>query len=190
MFIASIFAIILQSGPTAAATRIMDFTPRIGLGCRSLGYVIYGAVALLILFLTIISTISVRISETRDSGRSPTVQGYASSIAITLRWICLVLAFINATGLIVLSCFQFSSFLDNCYCAASVIGRGTNAFVIINFEAWIPTMRNSRIGAIVLAGASMAVYMFFLWFMSSLPADIDADKTNVLVTTRQTVEHR
>ena len=174
MFIASIFALILQCGPTAAAAIIMIFTPMIGLGCRSLGYVIYGAVALLILFLTVISTISAHIAETRGK-RSPTVESYASSIAVTLRWICLILAFVNATGLIVLSCFQFSSFLDNCYCGASVIGRGTDSFIIINFEAWIPTMRKSRIGATVLAGVSMAVYMFFLWFMSSLPADIDED---------------
>ena len=173
MFIASILAIILQCGTTAAAAIIMIFTPAIGLGCRSLGYVIYGAVALLILFLTIISTISARISETRNNGRSATVKRYASSIAITLRWICLVLAFINAIGLVALPCFQFSSFLDNCYCGASVLGRGTDSFVIINFEAWIPTMRNSRIGATVLAGVSMAVYMTFLWFMIYLPADID-----------------
>ena len=175
MFIASILAIILQCGPTAAAAIIMIFTPMIGLGCRSVGYVIYGAVALLILFLTIISTISAHIAETRNNSRSATVKGYASSVAITLRWICLILAFINATGLVVLSCFQFSSFLDNCYCGASVLGRGSDSFIIINFEAWIPTMRNSRIGATLLAGVSMSVYMFFLWFVSSLPAEIDED---------------
>ena len=149
----------------------MIFTPMVGVGCRSLGYLIYGAIALLIMFLTIISTISARIAETRDK-RSPTVKSYATSIAVTLRWMCLILAFVNATGLILLSCFQFSNFLDNCYCAASVIGRGTNAFVIINFEAWISTMRNSRIGATILAGFSMSIYMVFLWFVSSLPEDI------------------
>ena len=172
MLIASTLAIILQCGSTAAAAIIMIFTPTIGLGCRSVGHVIYGTVALLILFLTIISTISARISETRNN-QSATVKGYASSIAITLRWICLILASINAIGLVTLSFFQFSSFLDNCYCGASVLGRGTDSFVIINFEAWIPTMRNSRIGATVLAGVSMAVYMTFLWFMIYLPADID-----------------
>jgi hypothetical protein len=80
---------------------------------------------------------------------------------------------VNATGLIVLSCFQFSHFLDNCYCNASVIGRGTDSYIIISFDGWIPTMRTSRVSATILAAASMAVYMIFLWLMSSLPPEIN-----------------
>ena len=174
MFNASIFALVLQCGTTAAAAIIIVFTPTVGLGCRSLGYITYGGTALLILFLTIISTLFARISETRV-GR-PTVfsiKGFTAFIAIALRRIALLLAFINATGLIVLSCFQFSNFLDNCYCNASVIGRGTSSYVIISYAGWISTMRTARIAATALAAGSMAIFMIFLWLMSALPAEID-----------------
>ena len=172
MLKAFIAALILQCGTTAAVIVIVVFTPTVGLGCRSMGYSIYGGLAILILFLTIISTISARISETR-SDRSFIVKRFTAFIAITLRWLCLLLALINAAGLIVLSCFQFSNFLDNCYCNGSVTGRGVNSYIIISTQGWISTMRTARIAATALAGATMAIYMFYLWFMSALPAEVD-----------------
>ena len=101
------------------------------------------------------------------------IKGLTAFVAIALRRISLLLAFVNATGLIILSCFQFSHFLDNCYCNASVIGRGTDSYIIISYVGWISTMRTARIAATVLAAASMAIFMIFLWLMSALPSDID-----------------
>ena len=180
MFNASIFALILQCGTTVAAAIIIVFTPRIGLGCRSLGYIIYGGTSILILFLTIISTLFARISETRF-GPSTTfsIKGFTAFTAITLRRISLILAFLNATGLIILSCSQVSGILENCYCNASVLGHGVDSYFIISYEGWdstskrASTMRTARVVATVLAGATMAIYMFFLWLMSALPAEID-----------------
>jgi len=172
MFSASVFALILQCGTTAAAAIIVVFTPTVGLGCRSLGYIIYGGIAIIILFLTIISTVFARISETRGE-RSLTVKGFTAFIAIALRRISLLLALINTTGLLVVSCFQFSHFFDSCYCNASVLGRGADSHIIIYYEGWVSTMRTARIAATTLAAAAMAVYMIFLWLMSALPAEID-----------------
>ena len=174
MFKALIPALILQCGTTAAAIIIIVFTPTIGLGCRSLGYTIYGGTAILVLFLAITSTIFVRISETRTNS-STIIKGFTKFIAITLRKVSHSLAFINAIGLILISCFQFSHFLDNCYCNASVIGRGTDSYIVVSLEGWISTMRISRIAATVLSAVSMAVYMIFLWVMNSLPTEIIDD---------------
>jgi len=177
MFNAAVTALILQCGTTAAATIIIFFTPTVGLGCRSLGYTIYGAIAILIMFLTIISTIFARISETRKERRRPitiaTVKCFTAFIAIALRRISFLLALINGVGLIVLSCFQFSHFLDNCYCNASVITRGTNSFIIavLNTDS-VTTMRNSRIIGTALSGVVMVIYMVFIWLTSVLPVDI------------------
>ena len=174
MFNASIFALVLQCGTTAAAVTVVAFTPTIGLGCRSLGYTLYGGVSILILILTIISTISARISETRV-GRSTTfsIKGLTASIAIALRRLSLFLAFLNTVWLIVLSSFQFSHTLDNCYCNAAVTGNGTDSYIIISFEGWISTIRAGRVSATILAAASMAIYMTFLWFTSALPTGFD-----------------
>jgi len=124
------------------------------------------------MFLTIISTISARISETREE-RSPEVKAFTKFIAIALRRICFLLALANGTGLILLSCLQFTNVLDNCYCNASVIGRGTGSYIIIFYNGSVTTMRNSRIGGTILSGVTMGVYMIFLWLTSALPADVD-----------------
>ena len=174
MFNASIFALVLQCGTTAAAVIVVAFTPTIGLGCRSLGYTLYGGVSILILILTIISTISARISETRV-GRSTTfsIKSLTASIAIALRRLSLFLAFLNTVWLIVLSSFQFSHTLNNCYCNAAVTGNGTDSYIIISFEGWISTIRAGRVSATILAVASMAIYMTFIWLMSALPTGFD-----------------
>jgi len=172
MFNASLLALILQCGTTIGAALITIFNPTFGVGCHALGYIVYGAIALLIFFLTIISTILARISETCHE-RSTTVKKYTAFIAIALRRISLFLAFVNAAGLIVLSCFHFSRFFDNCYCNAAVIGRGKNSYVTASFEGLIPTMRTARIAATGLAAASAAIYMTVIWLTSALPAEID-----------------
>jgi len=169
---AAVMGLILQCGTTAAALIIIVFTPTVGLGCRSLGYSIYGGTSIIIMFLTIISTISARISETREE-RSVVVKGFTAFIAIALRWICFLLALINGVALIALSCFQFSHFLDNCYCNASVISRGTDSYITIFYNGSVTTMRDSRLFAILISGAVMLIYMVFLRLMTSLPNDLD-----------------
>ncbi|KAF9783796.1 hypothetical protein BJ322DRAFT_1007586 [Thelephora terrestris] len=168
MFNASIVSLVLQSGITAAATGIVIFTPTIGLGCRSLGYLIYGGLSITIMILTIISTIFARIAETRGA-RSSVVRFFTAFIAIALRRICLLLALVNMIGLILISCLQFSNFLNNCYCNASVLGRGAGSYIVISYDGWFDTMREARITATVVAAISMSIYMVFLRLMSTLP---------------------
>ena len=172
MFNAAVMALILQCGTTTAATIIVVFSSTIGLGCLSLGYIIYGGFSIVIMFLTITSTIFTRITETRED-RSTIVKGFTSFIAIALRRITFLLALINGVGLIVLSCFQFSHYLDNCYCNASVLNRGTDSYIIVLYTGSVTTMRNSRIIGTVLSGVVMVIYMLFIWFTSAFPANID-----------------
>ena len=171
MFKAFIFALILQFGIGTTATIIVIFTPTIGLGCRSLGYVIYGTLSVIILVLTVASTISARISETRE-GRSPLVKSATASVAIALRRISLLLATVNMTGLILLSCLQLSSALDNCYCNSSVVGRGKGSYIVISYDGWVSMVRTVRAIAIAVAGVSTLIYMGFLWIVSPPSEDV------------------
>ena len=100
-----------------AAAIIIIFTPTVGLRCRSLGYIVYGGLAIIITFLGMLSTIPARISETRGN-KSPFVKGLTAffAICIAIRRICLLLALLISVGLIALSCFQFSNLFANCYC--------------------------------------------------------------------------
>ena len=172
MFNAAVIALILQCGISAGAVGIVIFTPTVGLGCRSVGYIVYTGVSVAIMLFTILSTIFVRISETR-TGRITVIKGLTAFIAIALRRLCALLAILNAIGLLVVSCMQFANFFNNCYCNASVIGQGVNSYMIIFYDGWFHTMRIARIWGTVLAGISMAVYMIFLWLISALPANVD-----------------
>ena len=106
---------------------------------------------------------------------SPIVKTLTAVIAIAIRTTSRSLTFINATGLIVISCLQFSHLVDNCYCNTSVIGSGTGSYILASLEGWIFTMRTSRITGTVLSAASMAIYMVFLWVFNSLPSEIIGD---------------
>ena len=169
MFRAAVFALLLQCGITGAAVVIIVYTPTIGLGCRSLGYTAYGVIAILIMFLTIISTILARISE---KGESRPVKSVTAFFAIALRWICYSLALVNSVGLIVLSCIQFSNFFNTCYCNSSVIGRGTNTYIVIILQDWIPTMKHTRAIGIGTAATSIFIFMVALGLISSQPEEM------------------
>ena len=158
MFGASISGLVLQSGITGAATVIMIFTPTVGVGCRSLWYILHGTSSLIIMYLTIASTILARISETRREN-SATVRDYAARFSISLRRFCFSLALFNAVGLVVMSASHFTNVLGSCYCNGSVISRGKDSYVIMFYFDWIPTMMTGRIVGTTLAGATMAIYM-------------------------------
>ena len=99
-----------QSLPSfSGAVTTLAFAPTVGLGCRSLSFIIHGVTAIFIMFFTITSTILTRISETRDR-RFAAVKALKASAAITLRRNTLLLAFINAMGPILL---QSSNLLDH-----------------------------------------------------------------------------
>ena len=163
MFNASIFGLVLQFGITGAATIVMAFnTIDNSIGCRCLGYIIYGTIALVIMYLTIASTILAHISETRR-GRSTIVRDSTARFAIFLRWFCFSLALFNAVGLLVLSTFHFSNLLNNCYCNAIVIIRGKDSYIPFSYLHRIPVMRSARIAGTVFAGGTMTFYMSWLW---------------------------
>jgi hypothetical protein len=151
---------------------ITFFVPTVGLGCRSLGYIIYGCTSVVIMFLTIISTIFARVSETREK-ESATVKSFTASIAIALRRICSLLALINGTGLILLSFFQLTNLFDSCYCNSNVIGRGTKAYITISYTGPVAMMMSSRIAGTVLSGVVMAIYIIFLRLILRSPEDLD-----------------
>ena len=172
MLTASVMAFILQFGVTAASAIIFIYTPTVGLGCYSLGYILYGIMSLFVLYLTMASTILVRISETRDE-RSATVKRFTAFIAIALRRMSFFLAFINTAGLMFYFFSQFSRLIGNCYCLASVLGRGRDSYVVVAYDGWISVMKTSRILATIFAAGSMATFMIFLRVMSSFPSEVD-----------------
>lgn len=160
MLSAVIVALILQCATTAPATIIVFFTPPYGLDCRSVGYIVYGGISIFIMFLSIISTILARFSETRRESA-----GFTASAAIALRMISSLLALANGIGLIVLSCLQLSHSLSNCYCNARVISHGTDSYIIIFYRGNgddEPVMLYSRFAAMCASALGCTIYICFL----------------------------
>jgi len=160
-------ALILQCGTTIGSTLIIVLTPPFGLECYSPGYVAYGTIGIDIMFLSIISTIFARISETRKE--SAATKGFTAFIAIALRRTSFLLALANGAGLIVSSCLQFSHLLDSCYCNARVLTHGASSYIIVFYDGPIGAMRYLRFVAILISGISIFTYMVFLRLVTMLP---------------------
>ena len=160
MTYAAILGLLLQFGTTGAAVIIIVYTPRTGLGCRSLGYLIYGWIAITIMFLTIFSTILARFSEIRKN------ESFTKILAIAIRYICMALAVINSVGLTVMCCLQFSNVLDTCYCNASVLGNGTNTYIVVILTELIGMMRYARIYGVGTAVGSISAFIISLWSLA------------------------
>jgi len=165
MAYAALLALLLQFGTTGAAVIIIIYTPTVGLGCRSLGYIFYGGLSVIIMFLTILSTILARFSETRKDNSFP--KWFSKYSAIVIRCTCMALAVLNSVEMIALCCLQFSNFLANCYCNSSVLGNGTNTYIVIIVTKLIPTMKYVRAYGIATAVGSISVFIISLGLISS-----------------------
>ena len=165
MGIAAILALIFQFGTTGAALIIMIFTSTFGLGCLSMGYIIYGVFAIVIMLLTIFSTILARISETRRfDGCHSCLKRIAKPLAIATRYTCWTLAFLNSVGMIALCCLQFSNLLDNCYCNSNVLGNGPVTYIIIILTDPTP-MEFARGMGILIAAGSILIFTLGILFL-------------------------
>jgi len=174
MFVASLLPLALQWATTGAAVLVVYFTPTVGLGCRSLGYLIYGAFATLIWVMLVVSSIlSHYASSYSDRPRSP-----FSSITICLVKVASNLlrrggkfvAIVNALGIIAAGMLQFTNVYDNCYCNSSVLGRGAqNAYSIVVFDdSDFGQTKGAWFGGLALAGSACLGFIFYMTLLTDL----------------------
>ncbi|KAG2151908.1 hypothetical protein BD769DRAFT_10395 [Suillus cothurnatus] len=174
MFVASLLPLALQWATTGAAVLVVYFTPTVGLGCRSLGYLIYGAFATLIWVMLVVSSIlSHYASSYSDRPRSP-----FSSITIRLVKVASNLlrrggkfvAIVNALGIIAAGMLQFTNVYDNCYCNSSVLGRGAqNAYSIVVFDdSDFGQTKGAWFGGLALAGSACLGFIFYMTLLTDL----------------------
>ncbi|TFK72343.1 hypothetical protein BDN72DRAFT_334336 [Pluteus cervinus] len=170
MALASLFALFLQWGTTGAALIVTIMTPTIGLGCRSLSFIIFGSISTAIWFFMLISALLTHAATgmyKRDHQLSNAQRSYRSIIkwiAILLRRTCKLAAIINAIGVVVACFFQFTNVFDNCWCNSSVLGLGVqNAYNVISFtQEDIAALTRAWVGGVVLGIGSATVFMSFI----------------------------
>ena len=66
IFMASLFALVLQWSTTGSAAIVVLFTPTTGLGCRSGSYVVYGGISTMILVAMLLSSYLAQYAKVRD----------------------------------------------------------------------------------------------------------------------------
>jgi hypothetical protein len=185
MLIALAFSLLLQWGTTGSAIIVVYYTPTTGLGCRSLSYIIYGSVSTLVWFIMMLSTFIChiyKISEpssstasrhteqegskaTDTTSRKPTSKTRVSLkvLAISLRYLGNTLAICNTILVLLAGLFQFSGVFDNCYCDASVLGRGASKAFNVIYPTNVGDIRSVWGAAVAMAVGSAAILLTFVW---------------------------
>ncbi|KAG2151539.1 hypothetical protein DEU56DRAFT_555464 [Suillus clintonianus] len=174
MFVASLLPLALQWATTGAAVLVVYFTPTVGLGCRSLGYLVYGALATTIWAMLVVSSIfSHYASSYSDRPRSPLssmTTRIARVLSNLLRWGGKSLAILNALWIIAAGMLQFTSIYDNCYCNSSVLGRGAQyAYDIVVTDGLdLNQTKAAWFGALALGGSTAFGFICYMSLLTDL----------------------
>ena len=171
IFVASVFALLLQWGTTGSAAIIVAFTPTTGLGCRSGSYILYGLISTAIWAALLLSSSLAHYARVRYKEGSVPRSGFnsaslAEGFATFLRRMSILAAAGNTLCIILACVFQFSNFYSTCYCNSSVLGRGgQHAYNIIAAGYDFEHMKTAWIGGVVLASGCVFMFLFFLHLM-------------------------
>lgn len=152
-FLASLAGLTLQWGTAGGAIIIHYFTPTIGLGCRSLNWLLYAGVSTLVWILLVISNLLAG-TENIGSGPSRLTEGLSNFIRVSAQ----LLAACNGAAIIVSCVVQFGSFYSRCYCNSVVTRLGSKAYNVF----WVRNVGDivrPWVGGIALGTGSALLFL-------------------------------
>jgi hypothetical protein len=160
MVIASCASLALQWGTVGGAFIVEWFTPTIGIGCRSLSYLLYGVVSTCVWMMLLTSSILAHYSAAYYYRASLSAR-VALAFSHLLRRMGKLLAITNFIWVISACILQYSGVYDTCFCNASVISRGEAAayVTIVETAAQLALTKAAWIGALVLACTSASAFI-------------------------------
>ncbi|KAG1763941.1 hypothetical protein EDD22DRAFT_1042698 [Suillus occidentalis] len=175
MAIASCASLGLQWGTVGAAVIVGWFTPTTGIGCRTMGYLLYGTISTLIWMMLLMSSILAHHSAAYSGQLSRSASArIALALSHFLRWMGKLCAVINFFLVICACLFQYSNFYDRCFCNSSVFSRGLGGgayAVIIESPAQIAQAQTAWIGALILACSSSSIFLVLVYLLlDTVPA--------------------
>ncbi|KAG1749682.1 uncharacterized protein EDB91DRAFT_1217491 [Suillus paluster] len=160
MALASCASLTLQWGTVGAAFMVEWFIPTTGIGCDSLGYLLYGVVSTFIWIMLLMSSILAHYSAAYYC-RPPLSARVALVLSHWLRRMGKLLAVANSIWVVLTCILQYSGFYDTCFCNSSMISRGkATAYVtIIETTAQAALAKAAWIGGLVLTCSSASVFV-------------------------------
>ncbi|OJA16890.1 hypothetical protein AZE42_08508 [Rhizopogon vesiculosus] len=184
MFEASMFPLALQWATTGAAVLVVWYTPTVGLGCRSLVYLLYGAMSTIVWMMLVSSSILSHYASYPDRRyTSHPDRRYASYpdrhfpaarlakvLANVLRWGGKTLAIVNAFCIIASGMLQFTGVYDNCYCNSSALGLGADYAYAVIFpsDSQVHQTTAAWVGALVLGCVTSGGFIFYMYLLTDL----------------------
>ncbi|KAG1825582.1 uncharacterized protein BJ212DRAFT_1314938 [Suillus subaureus] len=163
MVIASCASLALQWGTVGGAFIVEWFTPTTGVGCRSLGHLLYGVVSTTIWMMLLISSILAHYSAAY-SYRASLSARVALTFSHLLRRMGKLLAIANSLWVVLTCILQYSGFYNTCFCNSSVISRGNAAayITIIETTDQAALAKVAWIGALFLVCTSVSAFVAFV----------------------------
>ncbi|KAG1889367.1 hypothetical protein F4604DRAFT_2015906, partial [Suillus subluteus] len=168
MIIASCASLALQWGTVGGAFVVVWFTPTIVrffwvLGCRSLGYILYGVVSTVIWMMLLISSILAHYSAAY-SYRASLSARVALTFSHLLRKMGKLLAIANSLWVVLTCILLYSGFYDTCFCNSGMVSRGNAAayITIIETTTQAALAKAAWIGALFLVCTSASAFVAFV----------------------------
>lgn len=160
-----VLALELQWGTVGAAVLIHYWKPPVGLGCRTLSFLIYGATATLSMLLCVASSILAHISRPQNGPAPPSwSQTCINGAAVVCGYLGKTLAIIAGLGIIAICFFQSSGLYATCFCASTTFDRGSHLVQLLKINLVIPTS-TIRVWAVglVMAFSSATLFGFSIY---------------------------
>lgn len=164
--IAALFSLGLQWGTIGAAVIIHYCKAPVGLGCRSMSFLMYGVAATVSFFLCLASTILAHISRPQHGPMHwrPRSQTYLNGGAVVCGYLGKGLAIASGIAIMIVCLFQSSGAFTNCYCASVTFDNGIHdvSFLMINYIIG-PGVVKVWIGGLVLSFLTALAFGFSIY---------------------------
>ncbi|KAF2732487.1 hypothetical protein EJ04DRAFT_496825 [Polyplosphaeria fusca] len=136
--VAGIVALFVQWGTTGPGMLIAYYTPTVGIGCRTAGYVFYGVLATAVWVLLAASMLFSHAAMLRYQREHwyerTTAHSILCGLAVVTRLLGKAMAILSAIWLVLSSLLEFTGVYDRCYCKGNEIGLGKESGWLVLFK--------------------------------------------------------
>lgn len=164
--IATALALGLQWGTAGAAVMIHYIAPPVGLGCRALSFMLYGAAGTLSFLFFLASSILTHMSRPLQGQRRVHSQLHAcqNAGAIVCRWLGKFIAMVSAMGILLVCFFQITGAFNSCFCSSITFDKGDHPVVILTIN-YVVTSSILRIwiGGLAFAFSTALLFGFSMY---------------------------
>ncbi|KAL1723902.1 hypothetical protein EV715DRAFT_285961 [Schizophyllum commune] len=106
------------------------------------------------------------LQQPSHSDDRPNPRSMPAFLAIALRRTGKILAAANTCFVLVTCTFQFANVYDSCYCNSSVLGRGSNAYTIIDYSKELAAIHQTQgiwVASLTLGIGSVLTFLCAIW---------------------------